>query len=374
MIRLFFIRLMIKLFYLFPINRRKVFFSSFEGKSMACNPKYIYNRLIKQHGDRLIYIWEFNGSQPKEVKTVRHNSLGYIYHIMTAKAIITNTGISAVFPLRNKQVCINTWHGSGAYKKVGRDIDAKINGTSDYMMKLSNKSTDYFISGCQKFTEVMSNAIMLEKEKFLPIGMPRNDFLVAGDGYDIEEIKRKANIPNGKKIVLYAPTFRGTTGQAVNEALKMDVQRVLSALSSRFGGEWIFAYRCHYHVKSAFANEPNNIDLSQFEDMQELLAVSDVLISDYSSSIWDYSFTYKPCFLFCYDLVNYEKERDFYVPIEKWGFPIALNNEELIQSILGFDEKKYVEDMTNHHSDLGSYESGNATKDICDLLSKIIGV
>ena len=108
--------------------------------------------------------------------------------------------------------------------------------------------------------------------------------------------------------------------------------------------------------------------------MQELLAVSDALITDYSSSIWDYSFTYKPCFLYCYDLASYKSERDFYIPIENWGFPIAENNSQLMNGILKFSYDLYLEKMKNHHKELGSYENGTATSTICDLISKKIGI
>ena len=373
MLKVFFIRLIMRVFYLFPVKRNKIFFSSFEGKSIACNPKYIY-LYLKEHLDNLQYVWEYNGKDISNIKTVKHNSLGYMYHIMTSKIIITNTGLSSVFPLRKGQKCINTWHGSGAYKKVGKDVESSINGTSDYRMKLSNKSTDYFISGCESFTQAMSGAIMLEKEKFLPTGMPRNDYLISGDLYDNDAIKRRANLPPDKKIVLYAPTFRGATGQALKDDGNIDVQRLLSALSQKFGGQWIFAYRCHYHVKSTFTDEASCIDLSQYDDMQELLSVSDILITDYSSSIWDFSFTKRPCFLYCYDLCDYEKERDFYVPIEEWGFPIAITNDELIAKINEFQADKYLERIEEHHSSLGSYGNGKATETISEVIKGILEV
>lgn len=102
--------------------------------------------------------------------------------------------------------------------------------------------------------------------------------------------------------------------------------------------------------------------------MQELLCAADILITDYSSSIWDFSFTYRPCFLYAPDLAKYEAESGFFVPIEDWPFPLAETNEELIENIKNFDSKKYIEDVKKHHRDLGSYETGHATERFCKLL------
>jgi CDP-glycerol glycerophosphotransferase len=327
--------------------------------------------LKKEYGDKFIYVWEYNANDRKDVKTVKHNSLKYIYHIMTSRVLISNTGISAVFPLRKSQMVINTWHGSGAYKKVGKDIDSKVNGTSDFRIRLSNKNLTYFVSGCRKFSEVMSGALGLDIDKFLPIGMPRNDLLIdSSSNAQKDYLKEKIGIEKNYKIVLYAPTFRGATGNPDADNFNLNIESLLVALSTRFGGEWVFAYRCHYSIKSQFkiTDKQKSIDLSDYDDMQELLLIADFLISDYSSVVWDYSFTNKPCILYCYDIKRYEGERDFYVPIKQWGFPIAETKDELVNIILNFDNKIYAINMNNHHDNLGSYESGEATKKLCNLI------
>lgn len=369
------IRFFMRIFYIFPVNKKKVFFSSFEGKDMTCNPKYIYLELQKRYTNTLKYVWELNepsrALEGYQGKMVRHNALRYMYHIMTARVIITNTGISAAFPLRKKQHCINTWHGGGAYKRVGKDIDPKINGGDPRLFVYSNSSTDHMISACGKFTEALSHAIGLEKEKFLPIGMPRNDCLISNDEGRAADIKRKLGMDSDVKMVLYAPTFRGATGHSEDEEIHFDIGEILETLHKRFGGEWVFAYRCHYHLKSCFSSYGGSaLDLSSCPDMQELLCAADVLISDYSSSIWDYSFTKKPCFLYCYDLDAYEEERDFYVPIAQWGFPLATDMQELKDSIAAFQEEEYSAAMDKHHRELESYESGHATQEVCDLIAK----
>jgi CDP-glycerol glycerophosphotransferase len=112
-------------------------------------------------------------------------------------------------------------------------------------------------------------------------------------------------------------------------------------------------------------NKPNVISASDYPDMQELLYAADILITDYSSSMWDFSLTFKPCFIFAPDLKKYLAEQGFYTPIEEWPFPIAETNEQLIENINNINEEKYKQTVRKHHADLGSYENGTACEQFC---------
>ena len=378
MIKVYLLRLFLRLFYFFPINKKKVFFSSYEGGSASCNPKYIYIALRKKHGDELRYVWEINDRQRsflvnERIRAVKHNSLGYIYQIMTSGTIITNTEISPVFPLRKNQLGINTWHGAGCYKRAGIDYHETNNVEYIKRREYSEKNIKYYLSGCQAWTDVFSKAVVSDPHKFLGIGSPRIDYLLNGlDDKSYSAIKDSIGVE--KKIVLYAPTYRGGRGLPEESRCPLNVESLLRKLSDRFGGQWVFAYRCHYATASTFKDLEDSVDLSGYEDMQELLAVADILISDYSSSIWDYSFTGKPCFLYCYDLADYEAERDFYIPIEKWHFPVSRNETELHECISSFTEASFIEGMRLHHSELGSFENGMATDEVIKIIEKQFGV
>lgn len=374
MLKLIVERTVLKLLWLFPVNRKKVFFSSYEGGPITCNPKYIFLALDKKHGDKIKYVWECNKT-PSDIPTkthitfVKHNTLTYIYHVMTSKVIITNSGISASFPLRKRQLSVNTWHGAGCYKKVGKDLSETNNDEYKKHRFYAEKNTSFYLSGCEAWTKVFSAAVYSDSQKFLQTGSPRIDYLLNNNTKEEKErIKRKIGI--NEKIVLYAPTYRGIRDTPDEAVCPIDVERVLSVLEYKFGGRWIFAYRCHYATASMFRKIDRTVDLSSYDDVQELLLVADVLISDYSSSIWDYSFTYKPCFLFCYDLNKYTEERDFYMPIKNWHFPISLEMDELVSDIKEFDNKQHRKNMELHHMELGSYEFGNATASVERLIEK----
>ena len=185
-----------------------------------------------------------------------------------------------------------------------------------------------------------------------------------------DKIYQYYQIDRKKKIVLYAPTFRE---HEFKSTLNSNI--LLEAIQEKTGYEFVLMLRCHPHVANTIFNESLNnkniLNVSDYVDMQELLCAADVLITDYSSCMWDFSFTYRPCFIYATDLSGYEKERNFHTPLSKWPFPIAENNNELKENIINFDEIEYIKQVKKHHQDLGSFENGSASKQVCELIKNI---
>ena len=147
-----------------------------------------------------------------------------------------------------------------------------------------------------------------------------------------------------------------------------NLNTLVTILKNKFGGEWVILYRSHYFGEN---NDKNIgcINVSNYNDMQNLLCACDILITDYSSAIWDYSFTGRPCFLYTPDLKKYIKERGgFYSNISSWPGILAENEEQLWKEILTYDEKKYKDKIENHHRNLGSFENGNASEMIVHII------
>ena len=373
---LYIIRIILRVFWIFPIDKKKVLFCSYGGKQYACNPKYIFEYMVERYYNVFTYIWSVNtpGIMPgkyKNIETVKYMSFQYIRHVLTSGIIIYNSAVKSYLPFRKKQIIVNTWHGGGAYKKIHVDASPyKKNIVSMRVTrKVSARMVKYVISSCEKFTDVSSKVWAIPPEKFLPIGMPRNDILFNIHDNVIRKVKDQYCIDYEKKIVLYAPTFRGDYRNADVIPFSLDVDRLLQTMKNKFGHDFVILYRSHIHDKSfSVIQNKNVISASDYPDMQELLCAADVLITDYSSSVWDFSFTFKPCFLYAPDLRKYQEEQGFYTPIEKWPFPLAETNETLVENIMKFDNEKYIEAVKEHHTDLGSYENGTATKQLCDVL------
>lgn len=362
-------RVLLRATYIIPVKRNRIYLSADRGSGICCNPLYIYRYMRKNYPGKYEYIWQYDGSSDKEDTIyVKPRSKKDFYYILTSRVLISNDGFGSFIPKRKNQIFINTWHGGGAYKKSGVDfitdqhpVDSKIN-------QICGRQTDIFVSSSRMFSKVMSTAKMVPLKRFLECGMPRNDLLITGTDENIVwKVKKYFGISQDKKLVLFAPTYRGEEQSAEFQS-ELNTKECIKALEKRFGGEWVFLMRKHHFVKDTKYGDCMNA--SDYPDMQELLYATDVFITDYSSTIWDYSLTFKPGFLFVPDLKQYGKERSFYTDPETWAFPLAETNEELQNLILEYDEKTSQDKIKKHHRLLGYKESGYASKIIAELINE----
>ncbi len=349
--------------------KRVVFFSYF-GSQYSCNPKYICEYMLEHAPDYEI-VWAFVQPEKflfleeKGIKVTKYLSLPFLRICLTSRYIITNSEIPAWFPLTGKQTLINTWHGGGAYKKVGAAYQKETSGKQK-RAAIARKNPCIYLSSSKAFTEMTLKESFQHTGKVLAFGMPRNDMLVRQDRDDLYmKIKDFYHIPAENHILLYAPTYRDS--KKASEYL-FDCPKVKQALSRRFGGSWSVLYRMHYFVMNQLPESDDYIDASGYPDMQELLYASDVLITDYSSSMWDFSLKKGPCFLFATDLDHYDLSRGFYTDIHTWPFPLSENTEELTAAIEHFDESQYLADIQKHLDGLGNQESGKSAEKVFEYL------
>lgn len=364
---LFICRLIYRLFMLLPLKKDTILFSAYEGNEYTCNPKYIYEYIRKHCGTRYRTIWLHNrGVMPPQCDaTVRFLSLSHIVALATSRWIVSNLGIEPFFTRRKDQIVVNTWHGGGAYKNSTIGTQVKSCLYREYARSARAKNTTYYLSSCQMFTNLLSDAWHADKNKFLPVGSPRNDIFFSKPEESVrKDVLKKLGLSNETKYVLYAPTFRGEwLGLSFRlENLHLDFSRVLRALEKRFGGKFKFLFRMHINTKGWSPSSSEAIDVSGYPDIQEIMLIADAFITDYSSSIWDWAMLRKPGFLFTPDLSDYEKDRGLYSPIETWAFPYAKTNEELEKLILDYDEKKADAKIQSHLDYTESFETGKASK------------
>lgn len=362
-------RVILKIFYVLPIKNNRIYLSSNLGQSISCNPFYIYRYLKSHYPNKFEYIWEYTGeTSDKEIFSVKPGTLRSIYYLLTSSVIISNDGLGSYIPKRSNQMFINTWHGGGAYKKSGVDFITDQHKVDLIINRICGEQTDVFLSGCHKFTEVMHGAKLVPQDRFLECGMPRNDLLMTGmDGEIVKKIKNRYGVQEKCRIILYAPTYRGEEKDAYFNS-QIDVFKCLDAASQRFGGEWVFFTRKHHFLKGVSFEQ--GVDVSDYEDMQELLFAANIFITDYSSSMWDYALTEKPGFLFVPDLNQYSCERSFYTPPETWPFPLAKTNQMLEQLILLYDETQGKKKIEDHQEALGNCETGKAAEIVAERIIK----
>lgn len=366
--------LIFHLFFFLPVDDHKVYFRAFHGKKYGCNPKYLFLYMLEKYGDKYKYVWKLEDDTRTipGAKVVKNHTLSSFLEILTSKYIVTNNDFMWWVPLRKNQVMLETWHGGGAYKRVG--TYEKWSRIKLLIQKLNALQTTHYISSSRMFTQVQAPSKWISEDKFINTGMPRNQIFFYPDR--MEKLRHKVfdhfGLAPDARIVLYAPTYRGLTGYkegGKDVKITPDYKRLLVTLGQKYGGHWVLFFRSHYFDSSLTEQLPDSVvDATKYEDMQEILCASDVLVTDFSSSMWDFALTGRPCFLYAPDIQQYIDERGFYTEPSTWPFPLAKSDDELSANILGFDDRKYKADVNRHFNELGSYENKDACAKVCQAI------
>ena len=360
--------------WLFPIDNKKVFCTYFDGKGYSDSPKYIVEELLKRNNKKIIWALGKNISNnlPKDVMTVKVGSLKYLYHLATAKIIINSNRFSVNVTKRKKQYYIQTWHGSLMLKKIEYDVYDKLDKEYKKMMVHDNKLIDAIISNSKFTSDIYRNAFKINCDIF-EYGIPRNDVLINNQEKLKEKVYKYFNLKKDTKLLLYAPTFRD---DYTNNPYAIDFTKVKKTLENTTNCKWKIMIKFHPLVKNPQKLISNNfeyIDANQYSDTQELLCSSDLLITDYSSLMFDALIAKKITLLFANDIDTYLDERGFYFNLTKLPFPLAKNNEELINILNDIDNKKIFLNYDKFSKKLGIVDDGKASARVADLSENQMG-
>ena len=351
---------------LLPIRQNRVLFVSFRGKQYSCNPRAVSEELIRQARGQLEVVWAFHTPEKflflekQGVRVLGDRGLRFLITALTARVVCTNTYYKPYLPRRKGQFYLRTWHGGGAYKRV--DYPKGLKGA---YIRMQQEGASLYLSSSKAFTALTLRGSFGYDGEVLEAGMPRNDRLCNGQWREEGRSVREQMGFADKKLALYAPTYRENGGEVPSP----DAEKLRRALETRFGGSFVLLYRGH-HVGGQTGFRADR-DVSDYMDMQPLLSAADVLITDYSSSIWDMCLTGKPAFLYCPDLPTYE--RGFYTDIRALPLPVSENSDALCQNILSFDSEKYARDVAAHLQALGNAETGQAAKRAAERIIKECG-
>ena len=356
---------------MFPVKRNRVVLNNGLSHNYSDNPKAVAECLLREYPGRFEIIYavdkpeRYRFLEERGIHPVRFHSPEYFYYAVTAAVYLTNNGGYSYLPRRKKQLVIETWHGGGAYKRCG--ICEYRNKTVGRLeMRMAAGNLDVFLSTSRQSSKMYSEYFCLPQDVFWEIGMPRNDTLLHPDAAERARVREELGIGGDERLVLFAPTFRRAgsyTGAPEAFSYGIDCARVTAALEKRFSGTWRFAFRFHPGIRTRGGlTEENVLDVSGYADMQELLLAADVLITDFSSSVWDFMLTGRPCFLFALDFDHYLQTTDVYTPVSQWPFPKARDNAELEDHILCFDQRRYAGDCARHYAEMGGCETGRAAQ------------
>lgn len=382
-----------------PVKKNRIVFISFNGH-YSDSPKYICEEVYKlKPNSDLIWLVEekYIKKVPSYAKATKYNTLKAWYYYGSANVIIDNvygekeailTGkdflskmkynILKFLNYKKNQFVYTTWHGM-PIKKMGRD---QINSKEIYDFSCPN--TTMFVN--DKHTYEIMDHINFEKIHMKLMGTPRNDILYESNISAINSLKEKLDLPKDKKIIMFVPTFRSDGGgfnknvekSGLNQLNSIDFEKLFKTLDSKFGGEWIFLCRFHYHVekmvnweeiKKKYGDKIQNGN--KHDDIMEYLLCTDILLSDISSALCDFIITEKPIFNFFPDYEYYKNnERGLYIPIADLPFNINTDFNELINSLQSFDEKLYLEKVNEFKNKYGYIYNKNSSKDIAEYILK----
>lgn len=356
-----------------PVKKNRVMVYIHDRKGFTCNPKYIVKKLHELYGDKLEIIWSTmhpetcQEIQKLGIQVIKSNSFEQFKLYLRSRFFITNDAFPTWALHRANQKWMNTWHAGMNYKHIGYDYLAPMSPLATKIFRIKNRQPDFYLSGSAFFTEDTSKSFRMDSKVFVPTGLPRNDVFFEDHTEINRKIRNMYHIDENARLAIFAPTFR--RGMK-SDTFGMNFEEVRQALSQRFGGEWTILFRNHNFVRSK-QTYAGAVDVSGYHDMQELMCVSDVLISDYSSCLYDFIMTKKPAFVYATDLDYYvNHDRAFAYPIEKWPYPIAKSNEDLVSNITGFDQQLYLNKVADHLQDAGAYDNGTASQQAAEIIAK----
>ncbi|MCQ2961001.1 MAG: CDP-glycerol glycerophosphotransferase family protein [archaeon] len=354
----------------FPQKNNKITLLTNKNHSFDSNLEYIAKELDNRNNDGKNYEYKFI---PKDSL-----SLSDIRDFATSKYVFL---VDNFFPLAfmntNGMKWIQLWHGTGIFKKFGYDL---LNPEEKKVMEIFSDKIDLVSCSGENVRDIYAHNFHVDKSKVLPSGIPRNDFYSEEHMNEAfisglrETFEKEYPQLVGKKLVLYAPSFReNPTNNAVFDYF--DIEKFIEEL----GDDYALAIRLHPNYAS-YCDEEHPIDLKDlrdkydiidftgFKDEQKLLLLSDIFITDYSSIMVDYTILKKPILLFAYDLDDYLKnERGFYFDYrQKVPGKIVYDIDELIESIK--DEDFHMEKLEEFSQfQFGDFKA-NASKSILDYI------
>lgn len=357
-------------------KQNKIVFVNFLGRGYGDSPKYIAEEVIRQSLPyKLVWlVSDMNSSFPKGIRKVKFYSLKSRYELSTARIIISNTKARFPYYKRKNQYYIQTWHGGFGVKYIEKDIERFL--PKDYVQdsKYDSSITDLILSGSDFQTRVIKDSFWYDGEIFMK-GIPRNDIFFNYTSESISKLKKLYGFEKDSKVVIYAPTFRRSGN---DDVYQLNTIQLLQTLKKKTGDNWKLIIRLHPSIackSGIFHYDEDVIDGSSYADPQELLLLSDLLITDFSSMMMDFAIMKKPVLLFILDMEDYVNETGGVRPIfYNLPFPIGRSNEDLNKILKEFDNSVYLSRLDVFMEKyFCSYDDGHASEYVVERIKKIMG-
>lgn len=312
-------------FKIFPVDEKKIILV--DGMNSYFDFFSIINMLKSKSDKKIIWLatTSIDNITIEKINKINLRSIQFLYLLSTSKYIFSNNALFSFYPLRKKQKNIQLWHGAGAFKQF------YINPQN---LLLSKRNYDLLTVSSNSIIDIYANVFRISKEKVKNLGIPRADIFFEEEEKQRtkEEFYKKYPELKNKKIILYAPTFRDNEKNKFN--LKLDIEIMKKNLERL---DYILLLKLHPGIKSKDiqVDDKFSYNFSDYSNTADLLIISDILISDYSSIIFEFSIMKKPILFYAYDVEEYIKDRGFYY--NYYDFipnKISYTTEEIIKAIM----------------------------------------
>ncbi|WP_328900432.1 bifunctional glycosyltransferase family 2 protein/CDP-glycerol:glycerophosphate glycerophosphotransferase [Streptomyces sp. NBC_00441] len=319
--------------------RAAALYSTFDGRQYSDSPRAVHEELVRR-GTEVEHIWVVRDQQaviPEGATAVEHGSVAWHEALARSRYVITNTQLPEWFVRREDQTVVQTWHGT-PLKRIGLELAGTAQANAGYIATLAERAGqwNFLVSPNTFSTPVLRRSFGFEGE-VLECGYPRNDIFHTPDRAKIATaVREKLGIPAGKRVVLYAPTWREDQrlgGGRYSLGLQLD----LAAAERELGEDTVLLVRRHYMVTDRLPDSGTGFvkDVSRYPDVGELMLISDALVTDYSSLMFDFAQTGRPMLFHTYDLEHYRDTlRGFSFDFEKRApGPLIPGSDDLIAAL-----------------------------------------
>ena len=357
-------RMLYRTLWIFPIDQKKIVFSNFNGKGYGDNPKYIAEEFTRRKVGRLYWLClDPTQGLPDYIHPLKYGSLSSLYHIATAAVWIDNNRKEPYITKRKSQKYLQTWHGSIALKKIEADVEDSLDDFYISNAKRDSSMIDLMISDSISADKLYKESFWYHG-KVIRIGTPRFDPLSSVS--NVPALRQSLGISQDACVVMYAPTFRNHSNVNVYD---IELKRVKEAFEIKTGKQTVILVRMHPHIPAGQVEYEEDVarDVSKYPDVYDLMKLSDVLITDYSSLIFEFSVA-EPKPVFGYTKDKNEYDRGFYFNLGDLPFLFATSNDELIEGIIEFDQGKYQEKLKTFYKDIELIADGHASERVVDYL------
>jgi CDP-glycerol glycerophosphotransferase len=356
-----------------PLDNETIVFESHMGKQYSDSPRAIYEEL-KRSGAKFRAVWvhadaHANGF-PADVKLVRRQSYGYLRELGRARYWVDNQGFPHDLKKRPGTTYIQTWHGS-AFKRMGWD-QAALKSESKSRQRQVQRAIDrfdVFLVRSEHDVRTLTRGLRVGAE-LMRVGYPRNDALVNGDNADEQKALRKSlGLEDGRRVVLYAPTFRA---EQLTRGSKLELPFELSDFVDRFGDDTVLLVRPHYLTTFVLPPQYQHSvrNAGEVHDVTPLLQISDALITDYSSLMFDYALLDRPMVFHVPDLDDYVgSARGAYFDLSETApGPLTRTGDELFAALadLPGNAAAFAGKRREFVAQFGEYDTGKAAKSVVD--------